>query len=63
MIVRPLISSYTEMPKHGGNRNGAGRKATGRRYYKIWLRPGAWRALKRRAKPKPVGEYLEETIQ
>jgi len=47
--------------KHGGRRKGAGRKATGRRPYLVRMKPGTMRALKRTARPKTVGEYLDAT--
>jgi hypothetical protein len=46
---------------HGGKRKGAGRKATGRRPYLVRMKPTTMKALRRRAKPKTVGEYLDAT--
>lgn len=47
--------------KHGGKRKGAGRKPTGRRPYLVRMKPRTMAALKRAAKPKTVGEYLDAT--
>ena len=55
------IVALKSRSKHGGNRSGAGRKKTGRRAYKVWLTPRAMRALKERAKPKTISEYLGGT--
>jgi len=45
--------------KHGGPRKGAGRKPSGRKSYTLRMKPTTMRALKSRAKPKPVGEWLD----
>ena len=45
----------------GGCRKRAGRKPSGRKPYLIRMKPKAMAALKKAAKPKTVGEYLEAT--
>ena len=47
--------------KHGGKRKGAGRKPAGRKPYLVRMKPRTMAALKRAAKPKTVGEYLDAT--
>lgn len=47
--------------KHGGKRKGAGRKPSGRRPYLVRMKPATMQAIKRAAKPKTVGEYLDAT--
>lgn len=47
--------------KHGGKRKGAGRKPTGRRPYLVRMKPRTMAMLKRAAKPKTVGEYMDAT--
>ncbi len=46
----------------GGARKGAGRKPAGRRPYLVRMKPRTMAALKRAAKPKTVGEYLDENF-
>lgn len=48
--------------KHGGKRKGAGRKSTGRKAYLVRMRPRTMKALKAVARPKTVGEYLDDTF-
>lgn len=55
-----LDRPQTQM-KHGGKRKGAGRKPTGRRPYLVRMKPRTMAVLKRAAKPKTVGEYLDAT--
>ena len=45
----------------GGARKGAGRKAAGRKPYLVRMKPRTMAVLKRAAKPKTVGEYLDAT--
>lgn len=47
--------------EQGGKRKGAGRKPTGRRPYLVRMKPRTMAVLKRAAKPKTVGEYLDAT--
>jgi hypothetical protein len=45
----------------GGCRKNSGRKRSGRKPYLIRMKPKTMAALRKAAKPKTVGEYLDAT--
>lgn len=62
LALQPLAVGWDGATvKHGGKRKGAGRKPTGRRPYLVRMKPRTMAVLKRAAKPKTVGEYLDAT--